>query len=117
MGVCETARFEGGVAALGESLMGESLMGDEEGDEEGDEDDVERESGSDSASSSVSASTSVFVFFAFFAFFVFFGSSRFSTLVRDVLVPGAAGMGGEATRGLEKAWMERTEFILEGEVE
>jgi hypothetical protein len=116
VGVCATARFEGGVAALGESLMGESLMGDEEVDEGGDEEDVERESGSDSASSSVSASTTVFVFFAFFVFFGF-GSSRFSTLVRDVLVPGTPGMGGEITRGLEKAWMERTEFIFEGEVE
>ncbi len=93
-------------------------MGEEEADED-EEDEVERDSGSDSGSSSVSASTTVFVFFAFFVFFGF-GSARFSTLVsgvRDVLVPGAVGMGGEDTRGLEKAWMESTEFIFEGEVE
>mmetsp|Transcript_8959 Transcript_8959/g.15263 ORF Transcript_8959/g.15263 Transcript_8959/m.15263 type:complete len:213 (+) Transcript_8959:529-1167(+) len=116
VGVCDTERFAGGV-----SLMGESLMGEEEAEEDDDEEDVERDSGSVSGSSSVSASTTVFVFFAFFVFFGF-GSARFSTLVAgggvtDVLVPGAAGMGGEDTRGLEKAWMESTEFIFEGEVE
>lgn len=124
VGVCDTARFAGGVVALDESLRGESLTGDEEGDEEEDEEDVVRResgSGSDSSSgsSSSSGSTTGLLFFVFF----FFGfGSRFSTRVagggvKEVLVPGAVGMTGEDKRGLEKAWMESTEFIREGEVE